>query len=750
VAERGILTGLRILDLSDGMAGPLAAMMLAEAGADVVKIEPPCGDVARGSPGFATWNRSKRGVVLDLAAAHDREQLAAVIPAVDVMIHGFAHADERAYDITPERLRTINPRLIVCRVRGYPNGHPDDSRPGWEPLVLARLGLFDEQRGRRPGPVYLSFPLGSSTAALLAASGVMARLVHRLWTGWGGLVATSLVQGALLPMTMHWFRAEHPTDGLARAMPKDRAVTLFECADGVWIHVMKAPDDTPWMRDAFAAMGPDAVAAANRAVSAHPLCPNQGANAVAFRQRASADWLTHLHAHDIPAEAARELGYAFRDEQARANHYVIPVDDPVLGTMRQAGCPFHVEPPARVERPAPALGEHTREVLAELAAAARALGPPPTPATPPQPTPPLAGLRVVDFGSYLAGPLGPMLLADLGADVVKVEARGGDSMRWNEAAFEGCQRGKRSVLLDLRDPEERPRLAALVRSADVVHHNIRLDAAARLGIDGPALRAMNQRVIFCHVSSYGPDGPRAGWPGYDQLFQALTGWELETAGAGNPPSWLRFGMMDHLAASASVVATLLALYHREQTGAVQDVSASLLGAALLSTSHTYLRSDNTVEPVARLDRAQTGLGWACRIYQTADGWIAVFSPGADGPTRLCAALAVDDPAEVERVCAERGSEAVLLTLAEAGIDAEHVRLDQRDGFLDSADNRACGLVVAYDHATYGRMEQIGAFWDFDDLPLQLDRAAPALGQHSDEILASLELSYQPGVAHGRQ
>ena len=175
-------------------------------------------------------------------------------------------------------------------------------------------------------------------------------------------------------------------------------------------------------------------------------------------------------------------------------------------------------------------------------------------------------MRVVDLGSYLAGPLGPMLLADLGADVIKVEPPTGDAMRWNEASFEGCQRGKRSLVLDLRDPAQRPLLERLVASADVVHHNIRLPAATRIGVDPATLRAVHPDLVFCHVSLYGPEGPRADWPGYDQLFQSIAGWESEAAGRDNPPMWHRFGMMDHQAASASVVATLLALYHRERTG----------------------------------------------------------------------------------------------------------------------------------------------------------------------------------------
>ncbi|HEX3460204.1 MAG TPA: CoA transferase, partial [Acidimicrobiales bacterium] len=361
----GILDGVRVLDCSRGMAGPLATLLLAEAGADVVKVEPPEGDPVRHLPGFATWNRSKRGMVLDLARAEGRANFEALLPQVDVLVHDFSAAAGERLGLDREGLKARAPGLVVCRVGAFPTGHPDADRSAWDPLVLARLGILDEQRGHRPGPVYLRFPLGSLGAAYLAAAGVMARLLVRIRTGGGGLVSTSLAQGALLPMMMHWFRAERPTEGLSRGMPKDRAVTLFECSDGIWIHIMQAPDATPLMLAAFQAMGPEAMAAANASTEAHPLCPNQGANAVAFRQRPSAEWLAHLWEHDIPAQAVAPFGSAYFDAQARANGYAVEVCDPGWGPTWQAGPPLHTDPPSRVRGPAPALGQHTEEVLAE-------------------------------------------------------------------------------------------------------------------------------------------------------------------------------------------------------------------------------------------------------------------------------------------------------------------------------------------------------------------------------------------------
>ena len=142
-------------------------------------------------------------------------------------------------------------------------------------------------------------------------------------------------------------------------------------------------------------------------------------------------------------------------------------------------------------------------------------------------------------------------------------------MRWGvERTFSGCQRGKRGIALDLKAPETRPVVEALARWADVVHHNLRYPAAKRLRIDYDSLRAVNPDLVYCHTSSYGPKGPRANWPGFDQLFQSASGWEYEGAGEGNRPMWHRFGMMDHQNALASLTATLLAVYHQRKTGTV--------------------------------------------------------------------------------------------------------------------------------------------------------------------------------------
>ncbi len=730
----GILRGVRIVDCSEGIAGPVAALLLAEAGADVIKVERPGGDPSRGSLGFLTWNRSKRSVVLDLHTEQGRSELDSLLAGADALIHGFGPAAAAELELDDAALHARHPHLVTSAVLGWPAGHPSADRPGDDLLVSARLGLCDEQQGFRPGPIYLRFPFGSWCAVYLCAIGVLARLIQRERGGAGGGPAhTSIAQGALVPTMMHWARAEAPGPMFEFGLPKELSPSMFECADGVWIHLMRNADiDSPLMVDQLAALGDEGIVKANASFPgmSTPGYPNFGANRVAFLAHPSAVWLEDFWTHDIAAQPAAQYGAILADAQARKCGYVTEVDDPEHGRITQAGTPFSTTPPSRVSRPAPALGQHTDEIRQEAAHRDPSAGGAATNTV----RSPLEGLRVLDLGNFLAGPLGPMLMADLGADVIKLEATTGDRMRPVERVFAACQRGKRGVALDLKSPAARPALEALVRWADVVHHNLRMPAARKLGLDYESLRAVNPDIIYCHTSSYGPVGERADWPGYDQLFQAAAGWEVLGGGEGNDPMWFRFGFMDHLCAMGSIVATLLAVWHQDRTGAAQQVAGSLLGGAVLTNSETFLRSAGLAASVPPLDHEQMGISPGYRLYELADGWMALAATSDGQLDRACETLGAPSPTALADCLASATVTDTLSRLREAEVPCEPVSLDQGDAFLDDPRNRDLGLVASYPHFEWGTLEQVGALWNLGDLEVRLDMAPPALGQHTVEVL----------------
>jgi crotonobetainyl-CoA:carnitine CoA-transferase CaiB-like acyl-CoA transferase len=421
------------------------------------------------------------------------------------------------------------------------------------------------------------------------------------------------------------------------------------------------------------------------------------------------------------------------------NDYVIEMEDPEAGRIWAAGLPMTLDPSARVRCAAPACGEGGKAAIEDWSERPAA-EPRDRAANGKRIAPqryPLEGLKVLDFGNFLAGPLGPMLMADLGAVVIKVESTQGDPMRWGDWAFAGCQRGKRSVALDLKSPETRPTVDALLRWADVVHHNLRRPAAKRLGLDAASVRAINPELIFCHVSSYGPSGERADWPGYDQLFQASCGWEVLGAGEGNPPMWHRFGFMDHVCAMSSALATLLGLYQRDRTGRATDVAGSLLGAGVLTNSETYLREDGTLADFDTLDSDQRAIAPGVRILETLDGWVALSSESEEAVARFCRLMGAAEPTELDGLARTKECGTVLAVLEAAGIPAEKVQQENKDAFFDDPNNQSTKLVVKYPHEKWGMFEQPGALWNFGDLETRLDRAPPLLGEHTVEVLREI-------------
>ena len=719
-----ILDGLRIVDLSYGIPGPMAALQLSEAGADVVRIEPAGGDPDEGTALYSVLNRGKRRLALDLADDAVDMRLERLLAGADVLLHDLTPRAAARRGLDDAALAERFPGLIVSAITGWPQGQPQADAPPRETLVLAALGLLDEQPGHRSGPIFVRMPYASWTAGWLAAIAILARLRARRRDRRGGAAHTSLAQAARAPMTMHWTRAENPSPIFAKGLSKAIPIPLHRASDGRWVHVHYSPDKAPWMAEAMAQMGPEAVRAANERFPPSHVAPNYGANKTVIATRPAEDWVRHFWKHDVAAQIAAPFGEIYANPQARANGYAVEIDDPVLGRVTHPGVPVSVAPPSKVRGPL-----HPRGGELE-AAAARWTARPTPPDTHNAPRPPLDGLRVLDLGAYLAGPFATMLLADLGAEVVKVEPPRGDAMRRLERQFTGIQRGKRGLALTLGDPAARPATAALARWADVVHHNIRRPAARKLGVDYETLCAERPDLIYCHVSSYGPLGDRADWPGFDQLFQAACGWEIENGGAGNPPLWLRFGIMDFYGALASVLATLLALVERDRSGSGQSVSASLLGGAMLTMAEAVMRPDGTVSEIAHLDHAQMGVSPGHRLYCAGDGMVAVaaFTPSEIEAFGDCTG---PDP---EAWFAAHAAETARAALEDAGVPAEIVQTAQMDAFLDSEDNRDAGLHAEYRHRDYGRVRQIGGFWDFGVLPLALDRAAPAQGEHSREEL----------------
>jgi len=716
-----MLGDLRIVEIGDGMAVQVAGLMLGELGADVVKVEPRGGDPSRGTAPFANWNRGKRSLELDLGDAQGRKALEARLSDADVLLHQYSPARAKALGLDDATLERNFPRLVVCAVTGSPHNHPDVERSDDELLVAARLGVLYENDGYRPGPIVWRYRMGSWAAAHLAAAGVLARLVMRLQSGRGGGAHTSIYQGFMSKLPMVWARNSKgpmPNPVTYAPGPRPQNIQLFECANGQFMQVMD-----PSRQFDFASLPTMAEVLAEGVDVDTP----EGL-AQAFRRRPIETWIADLRKLDIAVEPAQPMGEVLRHRDVKLNGYAVEVDDPHLGSTIQPNVPFHTSAERPQGRPAPRLGEGGALDWKTAAASAGDNGAPPHP---------LSGVRVLDLGMFLAGPMGPSMMGDMGADVIKVEALTGDRIRFMHRYYQAAARSKRSLALDLTKPEAQDILARLVKWAEVVHHNMRFKGADKLGLSEAALRRHNPDIVFAYVSAYGQKGERGNWPGYDSIFNAIAGWEFENAGAGNPPMFNRPGTMDILSAQSCLVAAMAGLYALRAGRPGQTIHTSLLGVSAFSQGEVLIRSDGTLSETWHLDATQTGFGAYHRIFEACDGWIAI---AAHTPAQQAGVRGVlgENVASFESQAKARTSQDLTAALERQGVPCDIVVFeDAMNRFFDDPQNRALGLVSALEQPLYGVVEQPGAFWNFRETPMNLVRACPAIGQHTDEIMAEI-------------
>jgi crotonobetainyl-CoA:carnitine CoA-transferase CaiB-like acyl-CoA transferase len=253
---------------------------------------------------------------------------------------------------------------------------------------------------------------------------------------------------------------------------------------------------------------------------------------------------------------------------------------------------------------------------------------------------PLEGVRVIDLGLAVAGPFGAQMLGDLGADVIRVSQTAENPLIANQIQLL-CNRNKRSIALDLKNPEGLAVLLRMVEQADVVHSNMRYNALERLGLDYESLRKINPRLIYCHTRGH-ERGPRQYVEGHDQSASALAGvsWMEGGLDDGGRPIWPMTSVGDIGCGLLSAIAVVQALYHRDRTGEGQFVDTAIVCAHLLNTSSAWITADGSqAGPRHQLDAMQLGWNARYRLYHTADDrWLCLAAVTEDHWQRLCAAV----------------------------------------------------------------------------------------------------------------
>lgn len=805
----GPLSGVQVIELGGGQPSAVAGMLLSDQGADVIVIEPPEGRAVRSLPGQRIWDRGKRSVVLDLETEPDRAHLRDLIAGADVLLEALLPALVQRWDLAPEAVAQLNGRLVHCSLSAYGGALSAEAEErataagtAAELLVSARLGAYHEQRGwygtpmdrilgieggpddldvpdgaeqgpDRDGPLAVASPWASLSTALNAALGISAALVARVGSGRGQHLRTSMLQGLMSVNFSSWQRPENIDADLYRMWVLDRRAPkgLFACADGRWVHqwpmnpfAVTEAAQAESLEDAIATRNRDDIRRLGMSPDDLIVLLHYFPDMVDAHHRFDAeDWVKFGARADVGLQLVRSPEEALQDADFLADRTVITVQDSEQGQTRQPGLAFTLSRHlGEVRRGAPGLGEHTDEVRNELTPRPRVPAAPV--AQPPTGPGPLAGIRVLDLGLGVAGPFATSLLAELGADVIKINTQWDGfwlAMHMGAAA----NRGKRSLSIDLKDPRGRDLVRRLALSADVVAHNMRTGAAERLGLDYDSLASDNPRLVYCHSRGF-DHGTRLGLPGTDQTAGALCGTSYEDGGVhhGGRPFWSPTSMGDTGNGWLSAIGILQALYQREVTGHGQSVDTAIVNACLLATSQTYVRADGTAPARQRLDAQMLGFAPLQRLYSaganpTNEDWfaIAVTDDAAASALLSTVGLAADDrfateasrllhDSELAKELESRFSDGDAATwvarLQAAGVPCEPAGARFTQGMFDDSRLRELGITTTHTHRVIGRIDTYGEVVGFAGTPTVPGRAAPLCGQDSREILTELGLSQQ--------
>ena len=781
----GPFAGFRIVELAEGVAGPYCGKLLADLGADVIKVEPPAGDAARrahgrdaaklpdaeGSPLFLYCNTSKRGAVLDLDEEADRAALDRLLRTADALI------------VDREPPVEVPPGLIVAAVTPYGLSGPRSGAPAGELTLTHGGGLVNQMPARSRdidrAPVALGGHQAGYHAGLVTALAVAALLYDRCHANavpvnaarvdvsiqdvMIGLVAPLLASARYHETT--WSRVPDRPPAMGRLKTSDGYVILNAFDDHHFELFRELMGNPEWCQ------GDEWKDMAYRSHHLMDIAPQ--VDAWALKQKR--DDLYHRAANlGIPVGPIHDAADVMTYRQYLARDYFVEVDHPRAGNRRYAGWPYRMEAsPPRISRPAPLLGEHSEEVRAETPTAATSdPAGSVAPVAPAAPGLPLEGIRVAEFAWVWAGPYAGVLLSTLGAEVVKVEGPKRldltrRSVVWPRAeeapqrigqdagmAFNTMNLNKRSLALDLSQPEGRELALRLAGKCDVIYDNMRPGAMVKLGLDYENLRRTNPALIVASSSGRGHGGPETEYLGYAMVHQGVAGGAFISGYPDAHPTHSG-GDVDLMNAIALAFSIVAALHHRGRTGEGQFIDysqcegvSSILGEVLLE----YEMTGKIPQRAGNSHRSAV----PHNVYRCwgIDRWLAVEVHSDEEFARFVATMGRPELAEDSRFATatarkeneeeldaivsawtrERDRDWLARELLRAGVAAAPSR-DARDLYADPH-LQARGSFATVEHPEWGELELVGP--PFRIAGRNLDpRRAPLLGEHTDVVLTDV-------------
>jgi crotonobetainyl-CoA:carnitine CoA-transferase CaiB-like acyl-CoA transferase len=681
---------VRVLELTRGQAGRMAGMLLADLGADVVRVLQAGGFAQPWTAERLSWDRGKRFTV------PGQQELSELAAGADVVLADGPRGELDGLALDPGLVRVWMPPNTAT---GRWSGLPDD------PVLRSALGGFAAHHpsiGDRP--VASVVPVFCAVHGAMGATAAAAGLLRARMSGHGGTVVVSglhAMAACLCSMAIAGLDVDevHSAGSKLPGPPNFRA---YRACDGRWLYLAAL---TPAffftalsILDRMDVMVLDGV----DGEFTNLLVPQIGARAGAelektFAERTCEAWLAEFAAAGIPAAPvstrAEWLAGPFHGSVAELVH-------PVLGPVTMPDVPVRLSAsPGRV-RYLPA-SEH-------LVPAAR-LWPRRTRPAPSGPPPgrPLAGLRVVDLSTFLAAPFASALLADHGAEVVKVERPAGDPYRVFTASYAAVNQAKTVGTLDLRDPAARRTFLKIIGEADVLVDNMHASALEQLGLGDAEIAAAAAALVRCSVSAFGRSGPHADLPGFDPVLQSLSGLAAAQGGAGQPVP-TSAPVHDIGTGVLAAFGVLAALYERAGGGTGQHVTVSLA-----ATSGFLQAAEMTGFP-GRPPAAVGGPDFpgptlTRRLYQAADGWLAVAATTPEQVSALLTVTVVADAGGLAEAFAARSVEHWLTALA--GHDVPACPVIERDLALCDPELGDVGLTHVVRDPQIGRLRVVRTYAD---------------------------------------
>jgi crotonobetainyl-CoA:carnitine CoA-transferase CaiB-like acyl-CoA transferase len=795
----GPCDGLVVLDFSWGMAGGLATAVMADFGADVVKIEPPKGDPFRNYPAWLAWNRGKKSAVLDLKTAEGRSHAHRLAEDADVAIESLRPGVSRRLGIDYATLSAINPRLVYASISGWGQQGPLSRVPGYEGVIAAKSGRMAGFEGQinRDGPAYAAVQVGTWAASQAAVRGVIAALLARDSSNRGQCVQTSLLQGMipydLAGLMMRQFSRQDPKRfppdalGAMLRLPMLQYIPV-RTKDGRWLQHANLMDrlfraylkavDLGWVLEEELFKNAPVISAEGRE-ALRDLILNK------MQERTLGEWMeVYVADGNIAAEPFLYATEGMNHEQFVHNDHAVEIDDPRVGRLKTVGLlALLSDTPGEVGGPAPDLGQHTAEILERISSRQAKAIPSAIEKTDDNAPrralvkAPLDGITILDFSMVIAGPYAAAMLADMGARVIKVDATPEREQTISTGGMALIHlknyAGKEAIQVNLQSPEGQQIVHRLIEQSDVLLHNFRPGVPDRLAIDWETCRAINPRMIHVYVGAYGASGPHRRRPGAHPIPGALLGGALRQAGRANPPPpdqpmsleeiketsrlLMRANEANPDPNTSQAVATgiLLALLARSRTGRGQAVEVTMLqGNAWANADEAY--DYNGRPPCALPDEQCYGLNALYRLYETAEGWVFLACPFDREWKALCSAvnrLELDEDPRFESAAARTEHDAELA--GELGeifatrpadqweqllttVEVACVRADRDVGFFleEHPQADANRMVVEVDSPRFGKYLRHGAIVNFSDAPACLERGSFA-GEHTMRVMREL-------------